>query len=234
MTDRIPLALCPGLLLDQRFWRHQQEALADLAEIRVPDLTRDDSLAGMARAVLEAMPPRFALAGLSMGGYVAFEVLRQAPERVTRLALLDTRATPDSPEQAAKRRGLMELAGRGKFKGVTPMLLPLYLHPDNLEDKALTGLVMAMAESIGREGFLRQQTAILARPDSRPQLAAITQPTLILCGEADAVTPPAEHELMAAAIPDNRLVIVEGAGHLAPLERPQPVNAALRRWLLGG
>jgi len=231
VAERIPLALCPGLLLDARFWQHQVPALADLAEIRIPDLTRHDSLAGMAGLVLETMPERFALAGLSMGGYVCFEILRRAPERVSHLALLDTRASPDSPEQAARRRGLMELARKGRFKGVTPLLLPQYLHPDNLQDETLARLVIDMAESIGRDGFLRQQTAILNRPDSRPELAWIDQPTLVLCGRADAVTPLAEHELMANGIRGSRLVVVEQAGHLAPLERPAPVNAALRAWL---
>lgn len=231
MPDPIPLALCPGLLLDGRLWQHQIPALADIAEIRVPDLTRHDSMAGMASAVLELMPERFALAGLSMGGAVAFEVLRQAPERVTHLALLDTRAVVDPPEQAARRRGLMELARKGRFRGVTPQLLPLLLHPDHQKDEALTRLIMDMAEAVGLEAFLRQETALLHRADSLPLLPWIDQPTLVLCGRQDALTPLHYHEEMHAGIRGSELVVVENAGHLPPLEQPAAVNAALRAWL---
>lgn len=231
MTDRIPLALCPGLLCDERLWRHQLAALADRADCRVPDLSQDDSTAAMARRVLDTMPERFALCGLSMGGYVAFEVLRQAPERVLRLALLDTRAGLDTPEAAARRRGLMELAGKGEFKGVTPRLLPQLLHEKHLRDETLTTLVMDMAAAVGRNGFLKQQTAILNRADSRPLLPAIGVPTLVLCGRQDALTPLALHEEMAAGIPGARLEVVEEAGHLSPLEQPEAVNRALGDWL---
>lgn len=231
MKARVPLALCPGLLLDERFWQHQVAALLDVAEIHVPDLAQDDSVGAMARRVLDHMPERFALCGLSMGGYVALEIMRQAPERVLRLALLDTRATPDSPETKARRRGLMELARQGRFRGVTPKLLPQLLHPSRLREEALTGLVMDMAERIGLDGFLRQQTAIIARPDSRPLLPGIAAPTLVLCGRQDALTPLHESEDMAAAIPGARLAVVEEAGHLPPLERPEAVNAELRAWL---
>ncbi|HSR72455.1 MAG TPA: alpha/beta hydrolase, partial [Kiloniellales bacterium] len=134
MSNRIPLILVPGLLLDGALWRAQIEGLADLAEPEVADLTRQDSLAAMARDVLAAMPARFALAGLSLGGYVALEILRQAPERVERLALLDTLARPDKPDQTRRRRGLIALARRGRFKGVTPRLLPLLIHESRLED----------------------------------------------------------------------------------------------------
>ncbi len=233
MSDPVALALCPGLLLDARFWQHQVPALADLAAISIPDLTHADSMAGMAQAVLRMMPPRFALAGLSMGGSVALEVVRQAPERVTHLALLDTRAVVDPPDQAARRRGLVELAMKGRFRGVTPKLLPLLLHPDNLNDKVLTDLVMDMAAAVGRDGFLRQQKALMTRPDYLPLLPRIRQPTLVLCGRQDALTPLHYHEQMASGIPGSRLVVIEHAGHLAPLEQPGPVNQALREWLRG-
>ena len=234
MSDRLPLALLPGLLCDAALWRHQVEALAGVADARVADLTRQDSIAAMARAVLESMPERFALAGLSMGGYVAFEILRQAPARVLRLALLDTRAGPDAPEDAARRRGLIELAEKGEFKGVTPRLLPLFLHPARLEDTVLTGEVLAMAERVGRDAFIRQQKAILGRADSRPTLVSIACPTLVLCGRQDALTPVGDHMEMAAGIRDARLRVVEDCGHLASLERPETVNEALATWLAGG
>jgi pimeloyl-ACP methyl ester carboxylesterase len=231
MPDRIPLALCPGLLLDARLWQHQLPALADIAESRVPDFSTQDSIAAMARDVLKLMPQRFALAGLSMGGYVALEVVAQAPERVTHLALLDTRAVADTAEERDRRRGLMELARMGRFKGVTPKLLPLLLHPRNLQNVPLTRLVTDMAETIGREGFLRQQKALVNRTDKTAGLARITQPTLVLCGRQDALTPLAHSQAMAARIPNSRLVVVEEAGHLSPLEQPEAVNAALRAWL---
>ena len=127
--------------------------------------------------------------------------MRQAPERVTRLALLDTQARADTPEATARRRGLIELAQKGEFKGVTSRLLPLLIHPSRLADEHLTGIVRAMAEDTGKEAFLRQQRAIMGRPDSRPSLPAIACPTLVLCGREDALTPLDLHLEMAAADP---------------------------------
>ncbi len=231
MPERVPLALLPGLLCDGRLWAPQIDALADLAEPRVADFITQSSVGEMAESVLAAMPPRFDLAGLSMGGYVALEILRRAPERVLRLALLDTKADPDTEEQTARRRGLIELAERGEFKGVTPRLLPLLIHQARLEDEALTGVVTAMAEAVGKAAFLRQQQAIMTRPDSRPTLVKVTCPTLVLCGREDALTPVDKHTAMAAGIRDARLVVVEGCGHLSTIERPEAVNEALRAWL---
>jgi pimeloyl-ACP methyl ester carboxylesterase len=228
---KIPLLLLPGLLCDAALWRAQVADLADLAECRIADLTRHDSVAAMAEAALADAPPRFALAGLSMGGYVAHEIMRRAPERVERLALLDTSARADSDEQRARRRGLLALARRGRFRGGTPRLLPLLVHPARIDDAPLVETVMGMAERVGRDGFLRQQTAILGRPDSRPDLPRIACPTLVLCGRQDALTPLEAHEEMAAAIPAARLVVVEECGHLAPLERPAAVSEAMRQWL---
>lgn len=233
MSERVPLALLPGLLCDARLWAPQAEALSDLAEPRVADLTTQNDVGAMAESVLAAMPPRFALAGLSMGGYVAFEILRRAPERVLRLALLDTRADPDTPEQTARRRGLIELAEKGEFKGVTPRLLPLLIHEARLEDAPLVGTVMSMAEAVGKAAFLRQQQAIMGRPDSRPTLVKISCPTLVLCGRQDALTPVDKHTAMAAGIRDARLEVIEDCGHLSTVERPEAVNRALRAWLAG-
>lgn len=231
MTAEQPLALLPGLLCDEALWTPQLEALAGLASCRVIDLTAQDSMAAMAEAVLAAMPERFALAGLSMGGYVAFEVMRRAPGRVTRLALIDTQARPDLPEQAQRRRDLMDLARRGRFEGVTERLLPLFIHPDRLADSDLSEAVMAMTRRVGAEAFLRQQRAILDRPDSRPSLVRISCPTLVLCGRQDALTPVECHTEIAAGIANSRLVVVEDCGHLATMERPEAVNRALRAWL---
>ena len=230
--SRLPLALLPGLLCDHALWSAQVKGLSDIAESRVADFTTQDSVEEMARSVLAMMPEgRFALAGLSMGGYVALEVMRQAPEQIERFALLDTTARPDTDEQKRRRRGLLSLADKGQFKGVTPRLLPLLLSKRFLEVEAVTSVVMAMAERVGKEAFKGQQRAIMNRPDSRPLLPGIKVPTLILCGAEDALTPPDRHKEMAEAIPGADLVILGGAGHLAPLERPDAVTRALRAWL---
>ncbi len=232
MPQKIPLVLLPGLLCDAALWRPQVEGRGTLAEPDITDLTRDDSLGAMARRVLAAAPPSFALAGLSMGGYVAQEVMRQAPERVTKLALLDTSARADTPEQTSRRRGLIELSEKGEFKGVTPRLLPLLIHAARHEDNPLTEVVMGMAERVGKEAFLNQQKAIMGRPDGREDLRRIACPTLVLCGRQDALTPLALHEEIAGLVPGAKLVVVEDCGHLSTLEKPKTVTAALRQWLL--
>ncbi|MFT8245433.1 alpha/beta fold hydrolase [Roseomonas sp. BN140053] len=239
MTDRTPLILLPGLLCDARLWRDPAAALGDIAVPVVADLSRGDSVDALAARVLATADAagfgRFALAGLSMGGYVALAVLRQAAERVERLALFDTSARPDSDTQARRRRGLLALARRtppgGRFRGVTPRLLPQLLHPDNLSGP-LGAEVIAMAERLGRDAFLDQQAAILGRPDSRPMLSGIAVPTLVAVGEADGMTPPALSAEMAAGIPGAELRTLPGCGHLPPMESPGPVGALLRDWLL--
>lgn len=225
------LALLPGLLNDKALWQHQIAPLSETAQPWVADFTSQDSIAAMAAGVLEAMPERFALCGLSMGGYVAFEIMRQAPERVERLALLDTQARQDPPEIRQRRRDMMQLAEKGEFKGVTQRLLLQLVHPDRVEAPEVGGAVLAMAARVGKEAFLRQQMAILGRADSLPTLAQIVCPTLVLCGENDLLTPPDRHLEMAAGIADARLVKLPDCGHLPPLERPQDTTAALLQWL---
>jgi pimeloyl-ACP methyl ester carboxylesterase len=232
MTNpRTPLLLLPGLLCDGALFGAQIAALADVAAPIAGDLTRHDSVAGMAASMLGEMPEYFSLAGLSMGGYVAQEIMRQAPHRVIRLALLDTSAQTDTEEQRTRRHGLIELAGVGHFKGVTPRLLPLLIHEDHLGDQKLVDAVIGMAERVGHDGFVRQQTAIMGRPDGRADLKRIACPTLVLCGRQDALTPVALHEEMAGAIRGAKLVVVEKCGHLSPLEQPEAVTAAMRDWL---
>lgn len=233
MSARTPLILLPGLLCDRALWLHQLEHLADVADVTVPDLGSDDSIEGMARRTLAAAPPRFALAGLSMGGYVAHAIMRAAPARVLRLALFDTSARPDTEEQTARRRGLIALAEKGRFKGVTPRLLPLLVHPARLEDKPLTAAVMIMAERIGKDAFLRQQKAVMGRPDSRPFLPHYSCPTLVAVGRADAITPVEVNAEMASLIPGAALVVIEDSGHLPPLEQGVATTALLRYWLQG-
>jgi pimeloyl-ACP methyl ester carboxylesterase len=227
------LVLLPGLLCDAALWAPQVQALGDEAEIFVPDLSRDDSVEALARRVLSEAPfERFALGGLSMGGYVALEIVRQARERVERLALLDTRARPDTPDELERRRTLIRIAqGAKSFAPVHKRMLPLLVHGSRLSDAALIQVIDGMAERIGLEGYVRQQSAIMARADFRPTLPAIACPTLVLCGRQDALTPLSFHEEMTAAIKGARLVVLEECGHLSTLEKPEEVNAQLRAWL---
>ena len=231
---RTPLVLVPGLLCDALLWQDQISDLADVSDCWVADHTGASDMAKLAVNILAAAPfDRFALAGLSMGGYVAMEIMRQAPGRVTRLALLDTSARPDTPEQTERRRAFVDLAKRGRFMSVTDALLPLLINRARATDAALVATVRCMARNIGRQAFEHQQQAIISRTDSRPLLPRISCPTLVLCGRQDQLTPLGLHEEMARAIPVARLVIVEECGHLSTLEQPQEVGRAMRHWLTG-
>jgi pimeloyl-ACP methyl ester carboxylesterase len=224
--------LLPGLLEDADVFEHQVKGLADIAHVVVADLTRSDTIAGLADdALAQADAPRFALAGHSMGGYVALEIMRRAPERVDRLALLNTHARPDSPEATENRRRLMALAGRD-FAAVSAELLPRIVAPNHLDEVGITGKVTEMALGTGKEAFLRQQRAIIGRIDSRPHLAAIRCPTLVVAARHDAIMPVEILEELGQGIPDARLEIVEDSGHMATLEQPAKVTGLLREWIL--
>lgn len=234
MIERAPLVLLPGLICDAALWRHQLDTLGDVAEpIVVADLTRFDDIATAASTLLDELPESFSLAGLSMGGYVAFEIMRQAPGRVRRLALLDTTARADTPEQRERRQGSIEKAAQADFdmKAVTQMMLPLFIHADRQQDDPLLEAIFAMTARVGREAFGRNQALMMNRPDSLGDLAAITCPTLVLCGRQDALTPLPLHDEMAAAIPRASQVVVEESGHLSTMERPHAVSAVMRYWL---
>jgi pimeloyl-ACP methyl ester carboxylesterase len=226
-----PLMLVPGMLCDARLWRHQLESLGDVASPFVADITRDDSVEAMAARVLATAPARFALAGLSLGGIVAQEIMRQAPERVSRLALIDTTARAETDSHRPVALAAIEAARAGVFRGITPRLLPRFIHPDRLDDPTVANLVLEMAQSMGRDIFIRQQRASAFRIDGRNSLEAIKHPTLILCGRQDAITPIDLHEEMHRAIGQSRFVVIEECGHLSALERPQAVSAVLRYWL---
>ncbi len=230
--EKTPLVLVAGLLCDAQLWRPQVENLADIADTWVADHTRSETMAGVARDVLADVPfQRFALAGLSMGGYIALEIMRQAPQRVARLALLDTAAGAERPEQTQRRLDFIALAESGRFPSVTDAQLPLLIHPSRLSESVLTDVIKSMASNTGKEAFVRQERAIMSRADSLGLLAAVGCPTLVLCGRQDALTPLARHEEIAAGIRGARLEVIEDCGHLSTLERPAEVNAALRRWL---
>jgi pimeloyl-ACP methyl ester carboxylesterase len=223
MTDN--LLLLPGLICDARLWRDVTGEL-DVTAL-VADLTQDDSIAAMARRALADAPERFALAGLSMGGYVALEIMRQAPGRVTHLALLDTSARADDEAKRETRRKGIALAQEGKFIGVSQRLLPNLLAPQHV-GTPIAAEVQAMSERVGQAAYVRQQTAIMNRIDSRPSLAAIAVPTLVGVGEADELTPLPMAEEMAAAIPGAELMVFADSAHLPPMENPASVVAALR------
>jgi pimeloyl-ACP methyl ester carboxylesterase len=225
------LLLLPGLLNGASLFEHQADALANLIGITVADLTGSDSVAALAADALAQAPEGpFVLAGMSMGGYVAFEIMRQAPQRVRALALLSTSARPDTPDATAGREQLIELA-ETDFPAVIEKLLARMAHPLHANTPEVGGMFQSMATGLGREVFVRQQRAIIGRADSRPALASIKCPTLLLCGREDLVTPLDVHEELAAGIAGARLEIIEECGHLLPLEQPEKVTGILRDWL---
>ena len=228
---RTPLVLLPGLLNTRRVFEQQIEALSDVADCIVPELWHHDTMAAMAEATLELAPPTFALCGFSMGGYVAFEILRRAGQRVERLALMDTQAAPDSAESTKRRRALLEQTKIGRFHGVQRTLLPQLVHQRHVGDDTISQPIFDMAQEIGADGFVREQRAIIDRADSRHLLVDIDVPTVVVVGRQDQVTPLPRSEEMAADIADSRLVVLEECGHMSPLERPAEVTDALRRWL---
>jgi pimeloyl-ACP methyl ester carboxylesterase len=231
MAVPLPLLLVPGLLCSARLYAPQVTALWPLGPVTVADHRRDADVAAIAARILANAPPRFALAGLSMGGYIAFAMLRQAPERIAKLALLDTSARPDMPEQSAGREKFIAMAEAGQLAEVVDTLAPRFLHRDRQNDATLNRVIRDMAADTGVEAFVRQQRAMITRPDSRPQLSSIACPTLVLVGEGDELTPPSLAQEIAAGIAGARLVTVPACGHLSTLEQPEAVNAALADWL---
>ncbi len=229
---RAPAILLPGLLCDAALWRPQVEALADEMAAGIADLTLDETVADMAERALAVAPPRFALAGLSMGGYVALEIMRRAPQRVERLALFATSAAPDTPAQSAARKRYMESLKLGRFLGVGRKLLPRLVDRSHLSGP-VGDTVRAMAERVGGEAFLRQQRAILTRPDSRPTLATIAVPTIVVVGDGDVLTPPAQSREIRDGIAGSTLHVLPACGHLPALERPHRVIGLMRDWLGG-
>ncbi len=230
MTDRTPLLLLPGLLNDAELWRAQIAALSDIAVCTVGDQTRGETLQAVVDDVLAQAPERFALAGFSLGGFVAQQILRTAPERVLRLALIDTSFHADSPERAAQRR-TQQASVRlpGTFHGFGDTLMRSYIDASRLDDYVLVQRVRDMTTRLGAEVFLRQSA--LDRADGRDVLAAYRDPLLIVCGANDRITPLPISEEMHALAPGSTLVVLPDCGHLAPMEKPDDVSAAMRAWL---
>lgn len=231
MSESTPILLIPGLLGSPRLYAEQIPHLWSLGPVTIADHTRDDTMTGIARRILAAAPPKFALFGLSMGGYISFEILRIAPERVVRLGLLDTSARPDLPEQSEIRRAQIAQARNGGLLDVVDRAFPTWVHPARRTDQALRGLVFSMANEVGVEGFARQQLANIGRSDSRPHLAAIRCPTLVLVGEQDGLTPPERAAEIANGIPGSRLLTIPDCGHMSACEQPQKVTEALLEFL---
>lgn len=222
----------PGLLCDAALWQNQIDFLKSEYSPMVADLTQHDSVSGMAERIITNMKgKKFHLVALSMGGYVAFELMRKIPEQVLTLSLINTAAGVDSDETKRRRKGLIGMADIGKFKGVTPKLIPMLIDESRLDDKEITGIIMEMAERVGKDAFVNQQNAILSRKDSRGDLKNISVPTLVIGGENDKVTPVEKAREMAEKIPNARLVVYEGCGHLSPLECPDEVNQELKEHL---
>ena len=227
---RIPLLLLPGLLNDATLWQAQLDALADIADCQVGDLTQQTTMRAVAEDVLEKAPAQFALAGFSLGGYVAQEILRIAPQRVLKLALLDTSFKPDSPERAAQRLAQQNSVRLpGTFHGFGDKLMRSYIDASRLDDYVLVQRVRDMTARLGAEVFLRQSA--LERSDGHDVLAGYRDPVLIVCGANDRITPLAISEEMHALVPGSTLVVLPDCGHLAPMEKPDEVSAAMRAWL---
>ena len=231
MREPLPTVLVPGLNCSARLYTEQIPALWRFGPVQVADNTRDERMAAIAARILAAAPERFALAGLSMGGYIALEIVRQAPQRVARLALLDTAARADTPEITARRLRLIELAQGGRFAEVPDVLFPILVHRNRHGDAKLKDINRAMAAETGPDAFVRQERALMERSDLRPTLPAINCPTLVLVGDGDELTPPELSQELAAGIPGSRLVTIADSGHLSTLEQPEAVNEALVEWM---
>ncbi|CUH81973.1 alpha/beta fold hydrolase [Tropicibacter naphthalenivorans] len=224
-----PLVFLPGMMCDDRLFGPQMRALGGQRPVSAADLTTQDSIASMARHVLETAPPVFALAGLSMGGIVAMEVLRQAPGRVARLALMDTNPLAETPQVQAGRAGQIARAERGELADMMrDTFIPRYLAQ---ADAGIEALCLDMATELGPEVFARQSRALRERPDQCGVLQGYTGPTLILCGAQDRLCPVERHALMAGLMPHARYRVIPGAGHLPTLEQPDTVTEALTQWL---
>lgn len=232
MTEKHSLVLVPGLLCTADLWRDQIDALSDIADITVGDHTQDDTMPAIAERILANAPPKFALAGLSMGGYIVLEMMRQAPERITHLAIMDSRAVADTPEDRQKRLDFIKLVEQGSaFKGVTRSLLPILIHPSRLDDEKLVARIFKMAEDVGKEAFLRQERALLDRTVLWDTLKDITCPTLVLAGADDLLIPAKIQREMAVEIPTAQYVEIPKCGHLPTMEEPALTSKFMRHWL---
>jgi pimeloyl-ACP methyl ester carboxylesterase len=231
MTESVPIVLVPSLNGSARLYAPQLPELWRLGPVTIADHTHDDTMAAIAKRVLDNAPPRFHYVGLSMGGYLAFEIMRQAPERVIKMAILDTSARADIPEIIALRKERIALAKNGRFEEVIEATWGPLVHPSLREGTPLKSIHVAMCRDVGAERYVRQQTACMTRIDSRPMLASIGCPTLVIVGAQDEPTPPELAEEIAGGIPGARLVKVPECGHFSTIERPEIVTTELIAFL---
>lgn len=227
-----PIVLVPGLLCTSEVFSPQVAALWPYGPVTIASTLEGETIAGIATTILDSAPPRFALSGISMGGYICLEIMRQAPERVSRLALLNTSARPDTPDQTAQRRALIAQANHEDFEALLTQVYGAILHPAHQGDPVLRATNVRMGLTVGIDGMARQLEACIGRSDSRPSLLTITVPTLVLVGDSDPLMPPEHSREIAAAIPGAQLVVVENCGHASTLEQPEAVNRALLEWLV--
>ncbi|MBX3534100.1 MAG: alpha/beta hydrolase [Xanthobacteraceae bacterium] len=233
MEEAIPVVLVPGLNCSARVYAAQQPALWQFGPVQIADHRRGNSMASIAKSVLENAPPRFALAGFSMGGYIALEILRQAKERVIKLALIDTLATPDRPEQTERRKKVIAMTREGKAAEREEALWPMLVHPSRLDDEAIRNVVKEMHQDTGTEAYLNQQAAIMGRADSRSLLRELKMKTLIVVGDRDQITPPDSSKEMHELIEGSELDVIPNCGHMSLLERPDRLTKLMVEWLAG-
>ena len=231
MPQRPFLAFACAHLTDERLYAAQVAALGVDYGCTVFASREHDSLGAMAEELLANTPARFTLIGLSLGGYLAFEIIRRQLPRLERLVLMDTTAVADHPARRAGRHADIAKVREGGIEALIPELPARWLHPSHVQRAELTNLMAEMARSIGARGLFNQQAAMLARPDSHDDLARVVVPTLVMCGRNDPVTPVRDHKAMAATIPGARLEIIENCGHLSTIEQPESVNRVLSEWL---
>ncbi len=226
------LVLLPGLACDERIWSAQLPALPPAFEARVSDAQkRNDTIEGMASAVLRENPGPLVLCGASMGGMVAMEAARQAPERIAGLALLGTSARPETPDMSALREAAIDYFARGEVLEVIEPSAYLALHPAQAADPALVQRYIDIVVGAGADQLIRQNRAVMRRPDARTHLASLRAPVLLMCGDADRLAAPECTRELAALLPQAEVVWVPACGHMLTMEKPELVNAALNGWL---
>lgn len=231
MPNSLPVVLVPGLACSPRIYEPQIPALWRQAPVFLANHARGGDMAAIARRILAEAPLRFALAGHSMGGYIIFEMFRQAPERIARLAFLNTSARPETPEASERRRGWINEVKQGSYRTVMDRLFANFVHPALARDERLHRIVLDMADDVGPDAFVWQLEAIMTRADSRPTLAAIKCPTLVLTCDTDNMVPNEFSAEIAGGIAGAKLVTIQDCGHLPQLEKPQAMTDALLDWL---
>lgn len=231
MPHSLPVVLVPGLACSPRIYAPQVPDLWRVGSVAFANHARGGDMATIARRILAEAPLRFALAGHSMGGYIVLEMVRQAPERIARLALLNTSARPETPEASERRRGLIADVKAGNYRKVIDGLFEKFVHPSRAGDVGLKKIVLEMADDVGPDAFVWQLEAIMTRADSRPTLAAIKCPTLVLTCDTDNMIPPEASVEIANGVAGAKLVTVSDCGHLPQLEKPQAMTEALLDWL---